>query len=669
MAAPVHRWGDASTYYMQIQSISNDFDIQYQSKDIERALETQFDDFPSGLFLIKTEEGNYYYGKEFSYALFASPFYKILGKNGILFFNGLMFFMMILMGYLYLRTENENKIALSVSVLYFTMSTAFVYIFWIHAEIYNMFLIMASLFLWERYFKNKNPKYLFIASFVFGLAFVAKVPNILLFIPMLFYELHNKRFKNSFMMLFIFMLPVITIYGYFFLNTGSLSFYGGDRLYYIHSYPFVEGYDNINEAGKPAFSVSENRLDALMNEDNLKVIPYNLFYYIFGRFTGMFWYYPFTLFALISVFTSLSNDSKASPKSNFNNYISSNADKILIFTGIILYIVFFCTIIGNNYLGGQHAVGNRYFYIYPAFIYLIRKIDLKNVLLVISIAVLTLNPIILDPIGNSINPSSHQTSIPYSYLPLEYTQLNNLPFWYNSHKIDDMLVYRLDDKSKESGGAFTVSGSADMVLKSKNEIETLLVILNSKNSDMDAHISVGSSKNSIDLNKNEISALAIKDLKPAYVDKRYFVYAIRTSSPNDLVITLKDVSSKQTNLSVFFLENWYTVENWDGISSRWISNNATILMYSKENRDLPINFEAMSYYIPRTLEIYNNEELEYAEPISTQPGAIETNISLEEGINLMRFHVPEGCLKPSDIEDSDDRRCLSLAFQNIDFES
>ena len=90
MTAPVHRWGDASTYYMQIQSISNDLDIQYQSQDINRVVENKLDDIPAGMYLIKNEEGKYYYGKEFSYALFAAPFYKLLGNNGILFFNGLM---------------------------------------------------------------------------------------------------------------------------------------------------------------------------------------------------------------------------------------------------------------------------------------------------------------------------------------------------------------------------------------------------------------------------------------------------------------------------------------------------------------------------------------------------------------------------------------------------
>jgi len=93
----MHRWGDTSTYYMQIQSISDDFDIQYSASDIQRVVQNRFDDLPAGLFLIKTQSGNYFYGKEFSYALINVPLYKILGDPGILVTNSLMFFLMIVM--------------------------------------------------------------------------------------------------------------------------------------------------------------------------------------------------------------------------------------------------------------------------------------------------------------------------------------------------------------------------------------------------------------------------------------------------------------------------------------------------------------------------------------------------------------------------------------------
>jgi hypothetical protein len=132
---------------MQISSIVEDKDIQYQQIDLQRALDTSFDDLPAGVFLIRTAAGTYYFGKEFSYALFAAPFFKFLGIQGILIFNALMFWSMILMGFLYLRTKgNSDIVALGTSSLFFIVSTAFVYIFWVHSEIYIMFLLTLGLF-------------------------------------------------------------------------------------------------------------------------------------------------------------------------------------------------------------------------------------------------------------------------------------------------------------------------------------------------------------------------------------------------------------------------------------------------------------------------------------------------------------------------------------------
>jgi hypothetical protein len=132
---------------MQISSIANDFDIQYLPIDIHRAIANRFDDLPNGLFLIKTDEGNYFYGKEYSFALFAAPFFLLFGNQGILLFNALMFWSMIFFGYLYLsKRGNPRIISFFTSLLFFVLSTAFVYIFWIHAEIYNMFLITAGIF-------------------------------------------------------------------------------------------------------------------------------------------------------------------------------------------------------------------------------------------------------------------------------------------------------------------------------------------------------------------------------------------------------------------------------------------------------------------------------------------------------------------------------------------
>jgi len=172
---------------------------------------------PAVLILIKTDTGRYYYGKEYSYALFAAPFHLFLGDRGILLFNAVLFWLMILMGYLYLRRINSDLVALGTSTAFFFISTALIYVFWVHPEIYNMFLITAGTFIWLTYRNNKNCRYLMIAAVIFGIATVAKLPNCLIFVPIACYELLNVNRKHAFLMLALFLLPIVAFYGFFIL--------------------------------------------------------------------------------------------------------------------------------------------------------------------------------------------------------------------------------------------------------------------------------------------------------------------------------------------------------------------------------------------------------------------------------------------------------------------
>lgn len=674
---------------MQIQSISNDFDIRYESKDINRALEDNFS--PAGMFLIKTDDGEYYYGKEFTFAMFAVPFYKLFGINGVLLLNGLMFFSMILIGYRYLQKQNEDKIALAISVLYFFLSAAFVYIFWLHAEIYNMFLLMSSMFLWITYFRKKDPKYLFISSFIFGIAVAAKVPNMIFFVPLFFYELYSKRYHTASLMAIVFALPLVLVYGYFFMHAETFSFYGGNRLYYGQNFPFVGGYDSVNEIGRSLFSVSQSNIDALINTNNIKIIPYNLFYYFFGSFTGMFWYYPFVLLSAIPVLkfayhktkSNTSNSNRNNSNNNNNNntkvyrktsgikdYINSNTDKILIATGIVLYILFFAIIVGYNYWGGTHAVGNRYFYVYPLFLFLIPKVNLKQLVLVTLLAGVTLNPVILDPIGNSANPSIHQTSFPYSYLPIEYTQLNYLPFWERDHITGDLKVYELDENSQFSEDLFMINGSTNLLIRSENRTDVISIVIGAQDKDTPVSLKLGKKKYDMDLKEDEVNYLVLTEMKPVYNDKKSYVYKLSVSSPEKVWISISDSNIETASNPVLLLSNWYEIEDWGGIPTRWTSNNATIAIYSSENMNTSLDFRAISYGRSVNIEMYTNGLLEHRVNVSsTTFSDVQAILHLEKGMNVVRFYVPEGYLRPQDVENSVDDRYVSVAIQNITFGS
>lgn len=114
---------------------------------------------------------------------------------------------------------------------------------------------------------------------------------------------------------------------------------------------------------------------------------------------------------------------------------------------------------------------------------------------------------------------------------------------------------------------------------------------------------------------------------------------------------------------------WHGLDDWNGTPTRWMENDATIMIYSPEDQNVDLSFKANSLHRPRTLEIYLNEHPQ--KRIKIRSNVFEkvyvTEIRLKEGSNIVRFHVPDGCESPSDIAELNnlDTRCLSIAIQDI----
>ncbi len=145
-------------------------------------------------------------------------------------------------------------------------------------------------------------------------------------------------------------------------------------------------------------------------------------------------------------------------------------------------------------------------------------------------------------------------------------------------------------------------------------------------------------------------------LNPVYFDK-------------DLLIIYEVPTNVSSSSFISLSGGWHALENWGSTPTRWMENDATLMIYSDEDRTVNLSFKAHSFYRLRTLEIYvNNLPHIWAEVPSE--GFMMVNvpsISLNEGANIVRFHVPEGCESPIDISELNnvDPRCLSVAVQNI----
>lgn len=171
---------DEAAYYMMATSLAHDGDLRLEVEDTERL----FREFPfraTRNLIVMTDDGweTAHYSKPIVHALFAAPFARFFGANGLLLFNMVLLVSMIWMGFLYLKRFNPEPVAAMFSTGFFLISAIFSYGFWLQPEMLSMFGVTAALFLGldrespDRDWRNRPG----IAIFVSGVALAIPVYN------------------------------------------------------------------------------------------------------------------------------------------------------------------------------------------------------------------------------------------------------------------------------------------------------------------------------------------------------------------------------------------------------------------------------------------------------------------------------------------------------------
>ena len=118
----------------------------------------------------------------------------------------------------------------------------------------------------------------------------------------------------------------------------------------------------------------------------------------------------------------------------------------------------------------------------------------------------------------------------------------------------------------------------------------------------------------------------------------------------------------ETDRPVAFLtlgSNWHGVEMWDGIPTRWMSDNATLVAIAPEPTKAEISFSAKSFQTERAVEIFLNGKLLDSYQVDEAGRSVSIPVSLLAGENVFTFSIPGGSTQPLD---SGGR---SVAFQEI----
>lgn len=561
-------FADQAIYFSMIQSLAQDGDLEYTKKDLIRYYEF-FPSGPLGIFLKKAREGKLFYAKSFAYPLFTAPFVKLLGVNGALVFHSLLLLLMLLMGYAYFSLSNPSPLALIAVITFLFASVAGVYYLWIQPDFFNLFLVFTILFLWL--YKHKVPEaknnakvpgrmigFLrsdwsdYLAGFMIGLAVFSKPANIVLLGPIVLHTLLKKKILKTFLILLGFLFTSGIFWGTNHMATGEWNYQGGERKTFYHTYPLEkEGvtFDSIKTMEMTSDGYAEKHLLPA------KFIPYNLFYYLFGRYSGIAWYYFPAFLFLIVFFTQ-----------------KKELYQWLILLAAVAEIMIYVIMMPDNYAGGGGALGNRYFLpIYPFFLFLIpEKQKQKNLVLCWIMASLFIAPILISPFTHSHYPSTHVKKWPFKALPVEMTLVNNFPTNTNPyafrqevgtppdigwlHFLDDNFYPRLKESTVERRGFWTRGPfTSEMVLKTYYPVKRLdFHLLNNPRMRNEISVKVGRQKKKITLGTKQRGTLSFSPVK-AFNIKSLYLYRIKISASKGAIPYYESEANKERRfLGVFF---------------------------------------------------------------------------------------------------------------------
>ena len=519
---------DEATYYMMGHSLAEDGDLTYRLEDLERVWR-EFPSGPAGVFLKKgrdvrsvrltmappffkivsdpdPSQYRLYFGKSFIYPVFAAPFVKLFGTNGFLVLHALLLSLVILCAYLFLHARAPAIPSALLAGAFVLMSVVPVYFVWITPELFNFSLALLAYFCWlykEVAVREQSPRgtrWLFsgrsdlVAALLIGLATFSKPSNVLLFLPIVVWQIAARRRIRLAVTSAVVLAAVAG--GLFALNvaiSGEWNYQGGDRNTYTYEFPFQNPVPSAPQIGAPKSrdeALTEVLFDRRVFTQNLL---HNVEYFVVGRYAGMLPYYFPALFALGAFL--------AAPRQR-------PAWQWLVLAGGLAQIVFFIIVTPYTWNGGGGSVGNRYFMgAYGIFLFLLPPITSVSLTFVPwLVGALFVARMVLNPFAASFYPGRNAKTGPLRLLPVERSLVNDLPIMTEAERVRQWFgdrpgvgdpgfqIYFLDDNAygREADKSFWVRGEsrAEFLVKTDRMMKQLHVQLAPGPLDTDVTISV-----------------------------------------------------------------------------------------------------------------------------------------------------------------------------------
>jgi hypothetical protein len=495
---------DEATYYSLAYSLARDGDFTYERRDLERVWR-EFPTGPEGIFLKRGHDVSLhatshfpfleleqradsrtdraYYAKSFMYPLAAAPFVALFGTNGFLLLHALLLTLDLAAAYAFLRARASPVAALSYAAVFFVASAAPVYFVWLTPEIFNLSIVLCSLFLWaykevapapegpmrSRWSRFlRSPASTYAAAALVGVAMFSKPPYGALLLPILALALWRRQWR---VLLIAGGVCAIVAGGLFTWNlavTGEFNYQGGDRntFYGNSGFPFQTSATPFRSAAGVERGRSGLLVDILFSRDALlSVFPHNLVYYMLGRHTGLVPYFFPGVLSLILFFAGAARARARARPAAVASAAGAAAEDARPLWQWLVVATFACASVGMlllvpyTYSGGGGPIGNRYFMgFYPMLLFATPALrSARPAVLAMLVGGLFTTQLMLNPFYASYHPAEHVKAGPFRWLPVELTLLNDLPVNVTPSRIKQplppasggppTLAYFLDDNA------------------------------------------------------------------------------------------------------------------------------------------------------------------------------------------------------------------------------
>jgi hypothetical protein len=495
-------FSDESTYYLMAHSLAADGDLEYRREDIERGFR-EFPSGPAGIFLKRGTDvagiqltgavpfvafpgtpdpdiQRLFYGKSFAYPLLAAPFVRAFGTEGFLVLNALLLAGAFLTAYLFVSARSGVMVGVLVSSAFVFATVVPVYFVWLQPELFNFALGLFAYFLWL--YKTvapaptgrgsawlRRPATDLAAGAIIGLATFSKVTNVLCLAPVVTWLAWRRQWRQAIATTLACATVTALLFGINVAVTGEWNYQGGDRRTCYGPFPFEQAAVGLEVC--PERSRNAALFDIIFDREVFwSNLGHNAAYFFVGRNSGLVAYFFPAVFGMVALGFA------RRPRESWQWFVLA---------GILFQILVFIISLPYSYFGGGGSVGNRYFMgVYGTCLFLIPALRSGRVALALWIVGgLFMAKLVLNPFYTSIRPGEHSKAGPLRWLPVELTNVNDLPIvtdasrvriWYGETPTNPgFQVYYLDDNSylRETDASFWTRGAsrAEIIVKVPGE--------------------------------------------------------------------------------------------------------------------------------------------------------------------------------------------------------